>query len=140
MDSDDVVQETFLKVIQKLDGFKPEHGEALGAYLRVSVVNRLKDEYKRRRPEVTSLDGADSLASRLATPLEEVMGREMFERYEAALGRLKPLEREMLVAKLELDLDYGQIARLFGKNTPDAARVAIRRALTRLGKEMSVKK
>lgn len=140
MDTDDVVQDTFLKVVRRLDEFDPEHGESLKAYLRVSVMNRLKDEYKRRRPQMANLEAAELVASRLSTPLEEVMGREMFERYEAALGRLKPMEREMLVARLELDLAYDQIARLFDKNTPDAARVAVRRALTRLAMEMSAEK
>ncbi len=139
MDTDDVVQEAFLKVIRRLDNFDPQHDEALKAYLRISVLNRVKDEYKRKRPEVANLEDATDLASRVATPLEEVMGRQMFERYEAALGRLKDQEREILVAKIELDLTYDQIARMFNKNTPDAARVAVRRAMGRLAEEMSVK-
>ena len=139
MDTDDVVQEAFLKVLRRLDSFDPQHDEALKAYLRISVLNRVKDEYKRKRPDVQNLEDATDLASRVATPLEEVMGRQMFERYEAALGRLKDQEREMLVAKIELDLDYGQIARMFNKNTPDAARVAVRRAMGRLAEEMSLK-
>jgi len=139
MDTDDVVQEVFLKVIRRLDSFDPKHHDALRAYLYTSVVNRIKDEYKRRRPEVVNLEDVQDLAARVATPLEEVIGHEMFERYEASLERLKPQEREMLVAKIELNLPYDQIARLFAKGTPAAARIAVRRALVRLAEEMSMK-
>ena len=125
--------------MRRLDGFAPQHDEALKAYLRVSVLNRVKDEYKRKRPEGENLEDNADLVASVPTPLEEVMGWQMFERYEAALGRLKDQEREMLVAKIELDLPYDQIARLFGKNTPDAARVSVRRALSRLAEEMSVR-
>ena len=38
------------------------------------------------------------------SPLEEAIGREAVERYEAALQRLKPEEREAIIARVELGL------------------------------------
>jgi DNA-directed RNA polymerase specialized sigma24 family protein len=69
--------------------------------------------------------------------VELAIGQQALERYEAALERLKPQERELIVARCELDFSYDEIAALFDKPTPAAARVAIARALARLAEEMA---
>jgi RNA polymerase sigma-70 factor (ECF subfamily) len=71
-----------------------------------------------------------------ASPFEETLGREAAERYEAALARLKEAEREAVIARVELGLDYEGIAEALGKPSPDAARMAVVRALVRLAQEM----
>ena len=45
-------------------------------------------------------------------------------------------ERELLHLRIELDFDYEEIAGMTGRASRDAARMAVRRALTRLAKEM----
>ena len=71
-----------------------------------------------------------------ASPLEETIGRETEEAYEAALGRLKPEEREAVIARIEMGQSYEEIATLLGKPSPDAARMTVSRALVRLAREM----
>jgi RNA polymerase sigma-70 factor (ECF subfamily) len=71
------------------------------------------------------------------SPLEEAVGRQTLRRYEAALLRLKPSDRELVISRVEFELDYREIADLVGKSTPTAARVAVSRALLRLGREMA---
>jgi RNA polymerase sigma-70 factor (ECF subfamily) len=70
------------------------------------------------------------------SPLEEAIGREAVERYERALARLKPEERETIIAKVELGYSYDELAEALGKTTSDAARKAAQRALVRLAEEM----
>jgi RNA polymerase sigma-70 factor (ECF subfamily) len=137
MDTDDLVQETVVRTVNRIDAFEPRHQGALQAYLRQAVMNRIRDEVRRgtRGPSQAELDA--NLADRHASPLEEVIGREAVERYEAALAALRPEEREAIVARVEMDGSYEQVARALGKPSPDAARMAVSRALLRLAQEMS---
>jgi RNA polymerase sigma-70 factor (ECF subfamily) len=69
--------------------------------------------------------------------LEEAIGLEALERYEAALQRLKPSDRDAIILRVELGCPLTEVAEALGKPTPNAAYVAIRRAIVRLVKEMS---
>ncbi len=64
------------------------------------------------------------------------MGRQTLGHYEAALQRLRESDRELIVARVELGLDYREIAELLGRPSVGAVRVAISRALLRLATEM----
>ena len=74
-----------VQTFKKIDGFEPRGVGALQAYLRQAVLNRIRDELrrKRRQPEMTELDGLE--VDRAASPLEEAIGREAVDRYESAL-------------------------------------------------------
>jgi len=135
-DTDDLVQHTLLHTLRTIQDFQPRHVGALQAYLRQAVLNRIRDELRRnrRQPPNTELDEVQ-LASR-DSPLEEAIGREAVERYERALARLKPEEREAIIAKVEMGYSYVELAEMLGKPTPDAARKAAQRALVRLAEEM----
>ena len=70
------------------------------------------------------------------SPLEAAVGTEALEKYDAALERLDPTDRELVVARVELGLSYGEVAAATGKPTPNAARMAVSRALLRLAEEI----
>jgi len=135
-DTQDLVQETVLHTLNKLTAFEPHHQGALQAYLRQAVANRIRDEIRRvgRRPIPVALE--DVHAASGASPLENAIGREGIERYEAALERLKPTDREAIVARLELQQSYEEVAVALGKPSANAARVAVTRAIARLVEEM----
>ena len=136
-DTQDLVQETLLQTFNRLDVFVPEREGALQAYLRQAVMNRVRDEIRRvgRRPAQTELQ--DTEVSPERSPLEEAIGMEEIERYENALGRLRPEERESIILRVELGYSYEELARLLGKPTSDAAHKATKRALVRLAEEMA---
>jgi RNA polymerase sigma-70 factor (ECF subfamily) len=135
-DTDDLVQDTLLRTFKKIGDFEPRGVGALQAYLRQAVVNRLRDELRRkgRQPPTTDLD--DVTLDPTQSPLEEAIGREAVENYERALQRLKPEEREAIIAKVELGYSYEELAEALGRPTPEAARKAAQRALVRLAEEM----
>jgi len=137
MDTDDLVQETVVRAVRRMDRFESRHEGALQAYLRQAVVNRIRDEVRRakRAPVSELLD--DNAADPSASPLENAIGLEALERYEAALDRLRPEEREAIVARVEMDGSYQDVARALGKPSADAARMAVSRALLRLAEEMT---
>ncbi len=136
------MQETIAQTLKRIDQFEPRHEGALQAYLRQALLNRVRDEVRRlnRYPAPAGLDDSDRFAGSAASPLEEAIGTEALERYEAAMQRLKPEEREIIVARVEMQQSYQQIAAAHGKATPDAARMAVTRALVRLAEEMDVER
>ncbi len=134
-ETQDLVQDTVLGVLPRLDSFEFRHDGALQAYFRQSVLNRIREEIRRtsRRDLMHSdIEHVDPSAS----PLEEAIGTETEEAYEAALGRLKPEEREAVIARIEMGQSYEEIATFLGKPSPDAARMTVSRALVRLAREM----
>src|SRR5450631_3147002 len=47
LDTGDLVQEAALHAVGRLDQFEPRHVGAMQAYLRQSVINRIRDEVRR---------------------------------------------------------------------------------------------
>ncbi len=135
-DTEDLVQDTVFHTLRRIDAFQVRHPGALLAYLRQALMNRICDEVRRanRRPAVVELE--DNQADGGASPLEEVIGRQNVDRYEAALQRLRPHDREAIVARLEQQCSYEDLAALLNKPSSNAARVAVKRALMRLAEEM----
>ena len=135
-DTQDLVQETVIQTLRHLETFEPRHPGALQAYLRQAIVNRIRDEVRRvrRRPAAVDLD--ERLPDPSPSPLERAIGHEGLERYEAALLRLHPADREVIIARFELQQSYDEIAAALGKPTAAAARMAVTRALARLVDEM----
>jgi RNA polymerase sigma factor (sigma-70 family) len=135
-DTQDVVQDVVVHALTRLTVFEHRHQGALQAYLRQAVSNRIRDEVRRhaRRPAPVELE--DKHADGAPSPLEQAIGSEGVERYEAALARLEARDREAIIARLELQQSYGEIALALGKPSADAARMAVVRALSRLLEEL----
>jgi RNA polymerase sigma-70 factor, ECF subfamily len=135
-DTDDLVQDTLVQTFKRIEDFEPRRVGALQAYLRQAVLNRIRNELRRkgRQPHATDLDGIE--VESVESPLEQAIGREAVERYEAALQRLTAEEREAIIARVEMGYSYEELAEALGKPTSEAARKAARRALVRLAEEM----
>jgi RNA polymerase sigma-70 factor, ECF subfamily len=136
-DTDDLVQDTLAQTFKRIEDFEPRRVGALQAYLRQAVLNRIRNELRRkgRQPHATDLDGIE--VESVESPLEQAIGREAVERYEAALQRLTAEEREAIIARVEMGYSYEELAEALGKPTAEAARKAARRALVRLAEEMN---
>jgi RNA polymerase sigma factor (sigma-70 family) len=140
-DTADLVQETMLHTLVNLREFKPRSDTALRAYLRRALVNRIRDQMRhaRTRGDVRSIDDEVDTAPPGAapSPLQAAIDNEDRERYVRALNELAAADRDAIVARVELGYTYDQLAILLDKPTRGAARVAVRRALTRLAKRMA---
>jgi RNA polymerase sigma-70 factor (ECF subfamily) len=140
-DTEDLVQEALAGAVKNIAGFDCRHEWALQAYLRRSVTNRIRDELRRfkSRPQREVL--IDDLPDdQHACPLQAAVGNEVFARYEAALEMLGDVEREAVVARLELGCSYQEIAELVNKPSADAARMMVARALARLAEIMATQR
>ena len=136
IDTGDLVQDAVLHALQRLDQFEPRHVGAMQAYLRQSVINRIRDEVRRitRRPIAAPL--TEELPGDATSPLELAIKTESYERYRRALAALKPREREMIVARVEVQWSLPEIAQRLGIRSVDGARMAVSRALKRLSVQM----
>ena len=135
-DTSDLVQETRRRTFEGFDRFEIRGPGGFQAYVRSAVLNRIRDEVRRadRRP---GPDGVpESIEDRTPSPLEMAIGADVVDRYERALATLTEEERQLLHLKIELDYDHDEIARLTGRASRDAARMAVSRALKRLAEAM----
>jgi RNA polymerase sigma-70 factor (ECF subfamily) len=131
-DTHDLVQETLLQTFRRVETFEARGEGAFQAYLRQAMLNRIRNELRRfgRRPDATSLDAEKPDGQ--PSPLEAAIGREAMERYDAALMTLKPEDRELVIARLEMGYGYEELAAAFGRPSVAAARKAVQRATIRL--------
>lgn len=136
LDTHDLVQDVVAQVIQRLGSFEPRHDGAFQAFLRTALLNRIRDEIRRAHRRPTDTLASDRPADG-PSPIEEAIGSEALARYEAALQRLRPTDREAIIARIELGLPYTEVAQALGKPSVAAAHVAVSRALLKLAKEMS---
>lgn len=131
-DTSDLVQDVLLQSFRKIEGLDLDRAGGLQAYLRQAILNRIRDEFRKfkRRPDAVELESAQPDEG--PSPLEAAIGRQALDRYEAALAELRPVDREAIIARIELGFTYDEVAQLLGKPTGNAARMAVERALVRL--------
>ncbi len=138
IDTSDLVQDTLLHAFTRITAFEPRGDGALRAYLRQAVENRIRDELRRiaRRPAVDNLDTDNEVPGGGPSPLDRAIDDQTWARYLSALKRLNPRERRLIVGRAELGYSFAQLAYIDGRASPDAARMALKRALVRLASEM----
>ena len=112
------------------------HPGALLAYLREAVLNRIRTEVRRMATRPTAVDLDEDVTDGGPSPLELAMGRDDLAHYEAALARLRPLYQEAIIARIEMQSSYEEIAQALGKPNANAARSLVVRALYKLYEEM----
>lgn len=135
-DTQDLVQDTVLNTLGRIEFFEPRRRGALHAYMRQAVTNRIRDEICRARSRPSRSELCDEHPVATPSPLRHTIGKEAVEKYRAALERLRPLDRQAIVARIEWQLSYEEVAALLNKPTAAAARVAVTRALATLIKVM----
>jgi RNA polymerase sigma-70 factor (ECF subfamily) len=137
VDTGDGVQEVLIRVIKRIHVFDPRDEGAFQAYLRQALTNRFRDEARRANVHPLREAIENEWVWDGPSPLEQAIGNEGIERYEAALGRLREGDQRAIVARCEWGMSHQEVAEILGKNSASAARVAIHRALIRLATEMA---
>ena len=132
----DLVQETILAALKRLEEFEPRHDGSLPAYFRTAILNRIRTLAVRSKKRGEKVDLESAVVDAGPSPLEEALGSDALDRYERAMSRLRPDDRDAVHLKVELGLTYSEIARELEKPTVSAARMAVSRALCRLAMEM----
>lgn len=130
--TEDVVQDAVVRALARVEHFEHRSVDGMQQYLRESVRNRIRDEVRRVSRRGVGEELPDALRDGAYSPLEELILKERSERYLEALRSLKPADRQAIILRLEHRHSFDDIARKLGKASPDAARMAVSRAIKRL--------
>jgi RNA polymerase sigma factor (sigma-70 family) len=133
VDTADLTQITLLRVLDQIDSFQPRHEGAFLAYLRSALINAIRDEI--RRSLVRGGGRSDDIDDVQWRPMiAEATGLDTLVEYEQALTKLSIDERELVLLRFEFGLSFQEIADATERASPDAARMAVKRALAALAK------
>ena len=137
-ETDDLVQMTLTRALNRLDSFESRREGAFLAYLRQILLNLVRDEVRRTgaRPRTSELD--DMIPDPGLSLLERTIRRETLEQYETALAELEPEQREAVLMRVEFGMSHQEIAEALGKPSANAARMTVARALVAIARGMHV--
>ncbi len=132
-DTEDVVQETFLKAYQALSRYEHEK-ESMLPYLFTIARNLLINHGKKKRPdgylpEEIDRHAATDVTSKVATD------RELSEELDSAMEVLTEMEREVIELRFFGEQTYVEMAEILGKRE-DAIRQHVARAIKKMKKKM----
>jgi RNA polymerase sigma-70 factor (ECF subfamily) len=121
--AEDLAQETFVKVLNALDSYRPEFKFSSWTF---KIANNVAIDYLRRRQlDTLSIDGAPGattpdrvgatalqVVARGETALQEVEARELGSAIEEAIGKLRPEYRACIILRHIEDRPYEEIAQI----------------------------
>lgn len=136
LDTEDLVQDVLLRTLRHVETMDASARGCFQAYTRQAVLNAIRNRVARWREQVPPTGFLERQADPAPSPLEETVGRDAMDRFETALARLSPDDREMVVARVEFRCSFQEIADEYGKASADAARMAVKRAVVKLATEM----
>jgi RNA polymerase sigma-70 factor (ECF subfamily) len=125
-DIDELVQDTFVRAFNSLDGFRGDSSFRTWLFTiqRRLLVDRRRAERRRRdRDEVKEGDAATEYDA-----LDTVVADETQRRLQNAVGRLSPMQKEVFGLRVSEGLSYKEIAEAVG-TTEGAARVHYHNAM-----------
>ena len=138
-DTDDLVQVTLIRALDKVQGFEHRGEGSFLAYLRRTLQNQIRDQLRRAGRRPVSEEITESMSVMEPSPLEELIGRQTLEAYDAALERLPAAQQEAVMLRVEMGFTYPEIAQAIGAPSPNAARMTVARALARLAEAMDAR-
>jgi RNA polymerase sigma-70 factor (ECF subfamily) len=136
-DTDDLVQVTLVKALSRLGEFESAGPGAFLAYLRMALLNQVRDEIRRhqRRPEHAEIDNELAEGDSVGV-VDHLIGSERMQAYEHALASLPKRQQGLIVMRVEFGMSYPEIAVEVG-GTADAVRVMVARAIVQLSQKLA---
>jgi RNA polymerase sigma factor (sigma-70 family) len=110
LDTGDLVQDAMRNALRHLNTFEIRTDGGLQAYFRRAVLNRIKDLYRRAARRPIREEMSEDIPVPGPSALDVAIGNEALEEYERALASLSESERDAIVLRVELGLNYGEIA------------------------------
>lgn len=138
VDTSDLVQDALHRTFEQLPRIRSVHVTALRSYLRRTIQNRIGDQLRHAtlRRYLALPNESIRLSDDAAAQYQQFLDNETWGRYLTGLEQLTPRQQRLIVGRLELGYSYRQMALVERLSTPDAARMAFRRALVRLSNVM----
>ena len=121
--AEDLTQETFVKVLNALDSYRPEY--KFSSWIFKIANNAAIDQLRRKELDTLSLEGRPDattpdriaatslqLGDSAESPLEELEARELGGAIELAIGQLRPEYRACILLRHVEGRPYDEIARI----------------------------
>ena len=121
--AEDLTQETFVKVLNALDSYRPEY--KFSSWIFKIANNAAIDQLRRKELDTLSLDGAPDattsdrregtsiqLADGAESPLQELEARELGSQIERAIAQLRPQYRSCILLRHVEGYAYEEIAEM----------------------------
>lgn len=128
-DTEDVVQETFMRAYQAIDHYE-EEGKGMLPYLFTIARNLLINHTKKKRPETFLPEEMDRHAGGESTSDQAIVS-ELNTALVNAMKELSDLEREVIELRFFGEHTYTEIAAIMGKRE-DAIRQHVVRAMRKM--------
>jgi RNA polymerase sigma-70 factor (ECF subfamily) len=115
-DTDDLVQDVMLRLVQALPHLRDTRLEAARAFVSRTVRSVCIDEWRRRalRPRPADLTKVDPIDARAAAPEDSAIGAESRESVRRAWNGLPERERTILKLRFHDGLGFREIAEVLG--------------------------
>ena len=141
-DSEDILQVTLLRGMQRLDQFEGRDGGALMGWLAAIARNEIKDlaafhgrQKRDARLAVPLDDGLEVAAEQIRTEVSRIAWLERSRRLEESLRALSDEHREVILLRQIEELSFAEVGRAMDRS-PDAARMLFARAMAALSVQM----
>jgi RNA polymerase sigma factor (sigma-70 family) len=135
-EADDLVQNAFLRVLNRLEEFEVRGNGSFLAYLRQIVLNEARREWRRQRTRGEAVEIDEALSEGGDPVIEAVLGDERERAYASALRRLNSRQRAHISLRIEHGMSFGEIAGATGSSV-DGARMIVTRALRTLSLQLA---
>ncbi len=136
-DTEDLVQVTLMRTLNKLDDFDSRGKGAFFAYLRTIMLNAVRDEIRKHSRKPFSVTDIDIPAAADDSVVATAIGVETLDAYENSLEDLTDKIKEAVVLRVEFDLSYEEIALELDLPSSDTARMRVNRGLAQMATTMS---
>ncbi len=135
-ETEDLVQVTLIRALNRIDDFESRGRGAFFAYLRTIMMNAVREEIRKhgRKPDTT--ESVDKSLAAEDSVVASAIGMDTLDAYEKALSELKQDFREAIILHVEFDLSYAEVALELDLPSADAARMRIKRGLKELATRM----
>lgn len=127
---DEVIQETFVRAFESIEGFQWRGEGSFSAWLRGIARNIVMDAIRKKRPD-HGLQVVERAPAGDVSPSRAARRDERFDRLELAMEKLSPPHREVLVLSRIKGLPIREIAQRM-ERSPDAVKQLLSRALKAL--------
>ena len=104
------------------------------------MLNEIRQQIRRASRRPTRDPIPENLQAQGPSPLEQLLGRNVVESYEAALMKLSEEQRIGVILRIEFGFSHARIAEAIGSPSPGAARMTVKRAILKLAEVMEHEK
>lgn len=125
----DIVFTTLGTAHRSIKGFESRRTGAFLVYLHRILIHEIHSQIRRA-------EARGQRPSMAPSPLARLVGRELYRRYEIALGRMILEQEEVIILRIELGFSYREVAEKAVLPSAQAARMAVARGVASLAREL----